>query len=111
MQASQVEFSRRFSTERSQPGPFSSRRKTVAKRNVYRGLLLAVALLAAGCAKPPQAEMQAAQAALDEAKTSGAESYAPESFSKAQESMAQAKAEVDAQGSKFFLMRSYGKAK
>lgn len=83
----------------------------MTKRNVYRGLVLVVALAAFGCAKPPQAEMQGAQAALEEAKAAGGESYAPESWSKAQESMAQAKAEMEAQGSKFSLMRSYGKAR
>ena len=73
----------------------------MSKRNVYRGLVLAAALAVGACAKPPQAEMQAAQTAMEEAKAAGGESYAPESWSKAQESMTQAKAEMEAQASKF----------
>jgi paraquat-inducible protein B len=83
----------------------------MSKRNAYRGLVLAAALTISACAKPPQAEMQAAQAAMEEAKTAGGESYAPESWSKAQESMSQAKAEMEAQANKFALMRSYTKSK
>jgi hypothetical protein len=74
------------------------------------GLLLAAVLLG-GCSSPPQAEVEAAQAALGEAEGTGAESYAPEAYSKAQESLAQANAEVEAQKERFVLMRSYGRAK
>src|SRR5262249_56765536 len=60
------------------------RRKTMAKRNVYRGLLLAGALLAVACAQPPQAEMHAAPAAPDEAKAARREALPPRSGSAGQ---------------------------
>lgn len=64
----------------------------------------------AGCAKPPLADQQQAQTALDEAKTAGAQAYALETYSKAESDLAQAKAEIDAQGKKFPLSRNYKKA-
>jgi len=74
--------------------------------------LLPLALaLAAGCAKPPAGDLQLAQNSLGEAKSSGAESYAPEAFTKAQQTFDQAKAEVAAQDGRFALLRSYGKAR
>lgn len=82
-------------------------------RSVFRSaMLLALpVLLAAGCAKPPTADLQVAQNSLGEAKSSGADSYAPEAFTKAQQTFDQAKAEVAAQDGRFALLRSYGKAR
>jgi hypothetical protein len=77
---------------------------------VFGGLALGVVLLL-GCAGAPQKEVEAAQTALNDAKSTGAESYAAEEYSKAQESLAQANAEVEAQKGRFVLMRSYGRAK
>ncbi len=74
-------------------------------------LLAVPLLLAAGCAKPPTADLQVAQNSLGEAKSSGADSYAPEAFTKAQQTFDQAKAEVAAQDGRFALLRSYGKAR
>lgn len=77
------------------------------------GLALAAivaALCLAGCAKAPEKEAKAAQALLEEARAAGGESYAWESFSKAQEAMEQAQAEIAAQDSKFTLLRDYDKA-
>lgn len=74
------------------------------------GWVLAAVLLG-GCSSPPQAEIEAAQAALGAAEGTGAESYAPDAYDKAQESLALATAEVEAQKERFVLMRSYGRAK
>ncbi len=68
-------------------------------------------LLAAGCAKPPTADLQMAQNSLGEAKSAGADSYAAEEYTKAQQTFDQAKAEVAAQDGRFALLRSYGKAR
>ncbi len=74
-------------------------------------VLLTPVLLAAGCAKPPTADLQVAQNSLGQAKSTGAEAYAPEAFTKAQQTFEQAKAEVAAQDGRFALLRSYGKAR
>lgn len=68
-----------------------------------------VGLLA--CAKPPQAEIDAANAALDEAKNAEAEIYALDSLKAAQNALAEMQAELDVQNGKFALFRSYEKAK
>ena len=39
-----------------------------------------IALIFSGCAKPPTQELDAAQAALDEAKNSEADIYAPKTY-------------------------------
>ncbi len=70
-----------------------------------------VGLLAAGCSKAPTQDLQSAAATLEEARKAGADAYAPDSFSRAQQSLEQAKAEIAAQDKKFTLLRSYGKAK
>ena len=67
--------------------------------------------LASRCAKPPTADLQVAQNSLGEAKSAGADAYAPEAFTKAQQTFDQAKAEVAAQDGRFALLRSYGKAR
>lgn len=83
----------------------------MASQRFFKGLVL-VAMVAAlaGCAKAPDAELQAAQSALDAAKAAGAETYAPESLSRAEDTLAQAQAEIDAQNDKFALFRSYQRA-
>ena len=73
-------------------------------------LLLGLVLGAAGCSKVPQEAVPSLEAALDSAKTAGAETYAPEALNRAQETYTQAKAEIEAQNGKFSLTRKYGKA-
>ncbi|UCF18670.1 MAG: hypothetical protein JSU87_12060 [Gemmatimonadota bacterium] len=70
---------------------------------------LALALVTA-CAKPPQAEVDAARAALDSARTAEAAEYAPESLAAAEDALAALDAEIQAQQGRFFLIRSYGEA-
>jgi hypothetical protein len=74
-------------------------------------LSLAVALVIAGCSKPPQTIVRQATAALQSAQDAGAQKYAPDAWSRAQQAMDQLKAELAAQGKKFSLFRNYGKAR
>ncbi|HOC44164.1 MAG TPA: hypothetical protein PKJ99_14200 [Thermoanaerobaculales bacterium] len=73
------------------------------------GLVLAMIGLAA-CAKPPQAAIDQAKAALDAAGQSEAATYAAQAWDTAQQSMNAANAEIEAQAQKFALFRSYKKA-
>jgi membrane-associated HD superfamily phosphohydrolase len=73
-------------------------------------LFLAVLGLLA-CAKPPQADIDAAKAALDAAKAAEADIYAPDALRAAEDSINAIQTEVDAQAAKFALFRSYEKTK
>jgi hypothetical protein len=79
----------------------------------FRGALIAIAVvaLAIGCAKPPQTEIDAANAALEAAKTAEAADYAPEALSAAEDAISQLNTELKAQEEKFALMRRYENAK
>jgi hypothetical protein len=76
-------------------------------------LLVVFALLVviAGCSKPPEAEINAANAAIEVARTAEAELYAPDALRKATDSLNAANAEKTTQDGKFALFRSYGKSK
>lgn len=71
------------------------------------GLLALVVLGLAACAKAPDQAIQAGTAAMDAAKTAGAETYAADALQKAQDLMNQAEAEKMTQDEKFVLFRSY----
>ncbi len=75
--------------------------------------LAALILLAfiAGCSKAPEAEMQAANQAIDACKTAEAEAYAPAAYRTAMDTLNAANAEKTTQDGKFALFRSYGKSK
>jgi uncharacterized protein YpuA (DUF1002 family) len=73
------------------------------------GLILLLALVS-GCAKAPQQAVDAANAALEAAKSAEANRYLADEFKAAQDSLNAAMAEIEAQNSKFALTRSYGKA-
>jgi hypothetical protein len=82
------------------------------KSHVFVGVLLLVsAVLAVGCAKPPQLEIDATKAALTAAEQAEAPKYAAEAWDKAQQGMNAVNAELEAQNAKFALFRSYTKAK
>ena len=83
----------------------------MSKTKFFAAALVAVSLVAVGCAKPPQQELDAAKAALTEVEGMGASKWAPEAWAKAQENLNAVTAEVDAQNAKFALLRSYSKAK
>lgn len=74
-------------------------------------LVVVAALSTVACSKPPQQELDSAQAAMQAAEQSQAAKYAPEAWNQAQEQMNAAKAEIEAQNGKFVLTRSYLKAK
>jgi hypothetical protein len=81
-----------------------------------KGLLKLVAfsflvVTLASCAKAPQAEIDAANAAIEAAKTAGADRYVPESFNAASEALKSAVTAVEEQNSKFALFRNYDAAK
>jgi len=78
---------------------------------VWSCLLVVLVLGLASCAKPPEAEMSAAQASIDQAKQKEAEEYAGNDLRAAQDSLAAARSEVDRQNAKFALFRSYKVAK
>ena len=73
-------------------------------------LLLGLAMIAVGCAKPPQADIQAAKAAVDAARQAGADDYAKTSLKEAEDANAALDAELQAQEKKFALFRSYKQA-
>lgn len=79
-------------------------------RNRMMILLFVAAVVLAGCAKPPQMDIDAAKAALDASRASAAE-YAASSLSAAEDAMNQLNAELKAQEDKFALFRNYDKAK
>lgn len=82
------------------------------RKNLLAGvMLLTVALVAVGCAKPPQQEIDAAKAALDGAAQAEAAKYAVGAWDAAQQAMNAVNAELEAQQAKFALFRSYTKAK
>jgi hypothetical protein len=74
-------------------------------------IVLAAVLCIASCAHPPQAEIDAAQAALDAAaKNADVVTYAPDSLRVAQEKMAELGAEIAAQARRSALSRTYDTA-
>jgi chromosome segregation ATPase len=73
-------------------------------------LSLAVAALLVGCAKPPQAELDAAKAALETAKAAQAETYAADALAEVQQAMTAAEAEIAAQAEKLAFLRKYDTA-
>lgn len=78
---------------------------------MWSGVLLLLVLGLASCAKPPEAEMAAAQSAIDQAKQKEAGEYAAAELRAAEDSLAAASSEVDRQNAKFALFRSYKVAK
>ena len=82
------------------------------RKFVVTGLGLALlALVASGCAKPPEAEIQAVAAALQGATSAQAGEYAPESLAAAEGAKRDLDAELKVQEEKFALFRSYDKSK
>lgn len=73
--------------------------------------ILAVALVAAGCAHPPQTEMDAAKQALDGAQQAQAIDYASDSWNAAKDAEAKLDAELEAQQHRWAPVRSYAKAR
>lgn len=72
--------------------------------------VLGLVLLTIGCASKPEAQLAAAQKALEGAEQAEAVTYAPTELQKAQDTMASAQAEIKVQDDAFFLTRSYEQA-
>jgi len=81
----------------------------IMKKIFYVLSIVAATVLFTSCAKPPQAEIDAAKAALEAAKTAQADLYVEADYLAVQDSLNAVLAEVEAQSSKLF--KSYGKAK
>jgi TonB family protein len=75
----------------------------------FRAIFLGLAITVTGCASPPNADVDAAKAALDRAASERAGQYAPESLKAAQDARAAVDAELKAQEGKWF--KSYDKTK
>jgi len=75
----------------------------------FRAVAFALALMATGCASPPNTDVDAAKAAIDKAATQGADRYAAESLKAAQDARAALDAELKVQDDKW--VKSYDKAK
>ncbi len=79
-------------------------------RNTHMFVVVALTVATAACAKPPQAQVDAVNAALNNATGAGASEYAPEAYSAARDAQAKLDAELKAQEGKFALTRSYAEA-
>jgi hypothetical protein len=73
--------------------------------------LAVIAVAATGCAKPPEAEIQAVTAAIQDAQAAESAEYAPESLAAAESAKRDLDAELKVQEEKFALFRSYDKSK
>ena len=68
---------------------------------------VALALVIAGCAQVPTADVDAVKHALDEARQAQAAEYAPQSWTAAQDAESKLEAELDAQAQRWSALRSY----
>lgn len=82
-----------------------------ARMIVLLTVLSAALLLLNSCAKLPQETVDAAKAALEDARKAEAHRYVANEFNALQDSLNAAMAEIEAQNSKFALTRNYDKAK
>jgi len=73
--------------------------------------VLLILLVVVGCSKPPEMEMKAANAAMDQAKGAEAQSYVGSEFRALNDSLNAANAAKTEQDGKFALFRSYAKSK
>jgi hypothetical protein len=83
--------------------------KRMKKNRILFGLAVVMIALIAGCGKMPQAEFDAAKAAMDSLKAHGADIYLPVEFQNFQKVYDGAMDMINTQNSKTF--KSYGKAK
>lgn len=70
----------------------------------------AALLVVVSCAKPPESDIQQAREAVQVAQDAGAPTYATDSWNRTREAEDALEAELEAQGGKFSLFRSYRKA-
>jgi hypothetical protein len=72
---------------------------------------IVVTVLVSSCAKTPEEQIQRAGTALEAAEAAGAQRYAPDTWSRAKQSMERLNAELSAQEEKFRLFRNFKTAK
>jgi hypothetical protein len=72
------------------------------KSRNFIGVAILLLAIITSCAKPPQAEIDAANAAIDSVKAVGADIYVPEAFNALQDSLKVAMENIEAQKSKLF---------
>jgi hypothetical protein len=72
--------------------------------------VVALLVLATGCAKAPQDEVTTARSVLDSVMVAEVEKYAPAQYKAAKDSLDAALAEIEKQNSKFALSRKYSTA-
>jgi len=80
------------------------------KRRILTLLAVLCILGLGACASRPDADIAAANESLGAARVAEAESYAPDEYAKASDSLKEAQAEISVQEDKFALTRSYDKA-
>jgi len=68
---------------------------------------MALGLVLAGCAQPPNADIDAAHHALDEARQAQAAEYSPQAWNAAQDAESKMQAELNAQEQRWSALRSY----
>jgi hypothetical protein len=73
----------------------------------HTGWVAALALVLAGCAQAPSADIDAANHALDEARQAQAADYAPQSWTAAQDAQSKLQIELNAQEERWSALRSY----
>jgi uncharacterized protein YpmB len=81
----------------------------IMKKIFYVLSIVAATIIFTSCAKAPQAEIDAAKAALEQAKTAQADLYVEADYLAVQDSLNAVMVEIEAQSSKLF--KSYGNAK
>jgi chromosome segregation ATPase len=81
------------------------------KSKTLLGLAILIVAIITSCAKPPKAEMDAAQAAADSVKAVGADMYVPEAYNAMQDSLKAAIENIESQKSKLFKKYSVAKEK
>jgi hypothetical protein len=80
------------------------------KSTVLPPLLLAMTVLLAGCAEPPEAEAQRTLEAVQTVRDAEAETYAPEALRGVETALAEAQQEIQTQNERFAIMRDYEEA-
>jgi hypothetical protein len=77
------------------------------KRLIVVAFSIVVVLLVTSCAKPPDAQIQQAGAALETAEAAGAQKYAPDAWNRAKQARERLNAELSAQDQRFRLFRNF----
>src|SRR5579864_2671118 len=73
---------------------YTARWRSVMIRNTHLLVVAMITLASVACATPPQAQVDAANAALTKATAAGATEYAPEAYRAAQDARAKLDAEL-----------------